>query len=65
MREITGIQITIPYNQALSPAICAIQTENLVTFKTGKEHLAEIEFDRGIQGKTIDYRPTLPLQFRW
>ncbi|MDJ0688645.1 MAG: hypothetical protein QNJ41_09050 [Xenococcaceae cyanobacterium MO_188.B32] len=65
MREITGIKITIPSNKPFSPAISAIQVLDLVTFKTGKEHLAEIEFARGIQKQTIDYRPVLPLQFRW
>ena len=65
VREITGIEITIPGNKAFSPAIHALQTTELVTFQTGKEHLAEIELDRGIQKKTIDCRPTLPLQFHW
>lgn len=65
IQEITSIQITIPLDKEFSSAIRAIETAGLVTFKTGKEHLAEIEFDRRIQKQTIDYRPTLPLKFYW
>ncbi len=65
IQEITNLQITIPTTTKFSPAIDAVKTANLVTFETGKEHLAKIEFDRRIQGKSFDYRPILPLQFCW
>jgi hypothetical protein len=32
---------------------------------SGSEHLAEVEFDHGEQGQSQDFRPTLPLRFRW
>lgn len=63
-REITQVQISLPSNQPLSPATSAIQAAGLVTFEVG-EHLAEVECDRGVQGKTVDFRPQLPLRLRW
>jgi hypothetical protein len=37
----------------------------LVSFGSGDEHLAEVEFDGGAQGQSFDFRPMLPLRFHW
>jgi hypothetical protein len=74
IKEITNIKITIPSNKPLSQAINTIQEAGLVTLSQGKEHLVEIECDlafgealreRGIQQQTVDFRPSLPVIFRW
>lgn len=49
----------------MSPAARSAQGADLVSFGTGDEHLAGIEFDHGIQGQSADFRPILPLRFRW
>ncbi|VEP17509.1 hypothetical protein H1P_620018 [Hyella patelloides LEGE 07179] len=37
----------------------------MVKFIKGKKHLLNIEFDRATQQQAIDFRPHLPLRFRW
>lgn len=64
VRELTRVTITIP-SQSLSTAAQAIQATGLVTFARGNEHVAELEFDGGKQGKTVDLRSQLPLCLRW
>jgi hypothetical protein len=65
IKEITNIKITIPTNKPFSQAINTIQETGLVTFCKGKEHLVEIECDRGIQKQTHDCRSSLPLILWW
>jgi len=49
----------------MSGAVRALQRAGAVSFGAGEEHLAEIEFDRGSQGQSADFRPALPLRIRW
>jgi hypothetical protein len=64
-REISHVKITLPSNQPLSAAASAIQATGFVTFAVGDEYLAEVEFDRAVQGQMADFRPQLPLCLRW
>jgi len=64
IREITGVRITSPESQSRSAAIRAAEIDR-VSFTAGAEHLIEIEFDSGKEGRTTDFRPTLPLVFHW
>ena len=63
--EITAVRITLPQCELMSCAVQAVQEAGLISFYTGTEHLAEIEFDCGGEGKSLDFQPTLPLRFQW
>ena len=65
MQEVTDVQVIIPSTEPFSNAVDTIQQQGLVKFFTGKEHLLTIEFDCAIQQQVIDFRPHLPLRFRW
>jgi hypothetical protein len=64
--EITPVHITLPSGGTTSHAARAVvQQTGSVSFDSGSEHLAEVEFDHGEQGQGEDFLPTLPLRFRW
>jgi hypothetical protein len=63
--EITGLRITLPRGKPISVVLRALQRAGVVSFESGNEHLAEIEFDHGSKGQSADFRPLLPLRFRW
>jgi hypothetical protein len=63
-REITAIHITLPAIAPLSEAIQSIAATDLITFSQGDNHWAEVEFDGGRQGRTIEHAK-LPLCFRF
>ena len=64
--EITAVHITLPSGGTTSHAARAVvQQTGSVSFDSGSEHLAEVEFDHGEQGQGEDFLPTLPLRFRW
>lgn len=63
--ELTSIRVTIPDVEKLSLAgQCAADT-NGVEVKLGEVHLLEIGFDGEHCGQEKDFRPILPLIFRW
>lgn len=63
--EITALRVTLPQPETLSSALHTVQQESSVSFSPGNDHLAEVEFDHGGQDHSVDFRPTLPLRFRW
>jgi len=63
--EITGLRITLPRGKPISGVVRTLQRAGVVSFESGNDHLAEIEFDHGSQGQSADFRPLLPLRFRW
>lgn len=63
VQEVTQVRLTLP--QPLSRAVGALQSAGLVSFASGPDYLAELEFDDGTQGKVSDLRPALPLCLRW
>lgn len=63
--EITGLRITLPKSTPTSPAVRALQREGPISFDIGEDHLAQFEFDHAAQGRSADFRPALPLRFRW
>ena len=63
--EITGLRITLPRGKPISGVVRTLQRAGVVSFESGNGHLAEIEFDHGSQGQSADFRPLLPLRFRW
>lgn len=42
-----------------------IDNHNIVKFEKHDKHLLEITFDDGAQGKAHDFRPEIPLIFKW
>ena len=63
--EITGLRITLPRAEPISGVVRALHQAGVVSYETGNEHLAEIEFDRASDGQSVDFRPLMPLRFRW
>ena len=61
--EITAVHITLPRGGSTSHAVRAVQRTGSISFGSGNEHLAEDQFDYGVQGQSEDFRPTLPLRF--
>lgn len=57
LREITAVKVAQP--RCLPPLALP------VTLEEGDDHLLEITFDGGVQGKTHDFRPVLPLIFNY
>jgi hypothetical protein len=64
-RDITSVIITTPEPKPISAAFDAAKNLGCVSFIGGDDHLTEVEFDSGEEGRTIDFRPDLPLVFHW
>jgi hypothetical protein len=56
-REVTRVRLTSPSSAARAVAGVALEL--------GPEHLMEVTFDGGARGGHADFRPALPLVFRW
>jgi hypothetical protein len=63
--EVTELRITLPRGEPMSGVVRALHHAGVVSFEMGNDHLAEIEFDHGGQGQSVDFRPLLSLCFRW
>lgn len=64
-KEITGLRITLPGTRGSSEALQAVERIGLARFISGPSPLAEVIFDHEKHGETKDFRPGLPLMFRW
>jgi hypothetical protein len=64
-KEITAVRITLPDAQGSSKALQATERIGLAAFISGQSHLVEVVFDHEKQGKFKDFRPELPMRFRW
>ena len=65
IRRVTGMQIEIPSNKTFSESVKTIDSRDIVNFQAGTANLVIIECDRGKQKKARDFRPYLPLIFRF
>ena len=65
LKNLSGIRIIGPGLPTISDAITTLKDQNLVKFKSGDSHLVELIFDHGLNGKTVDVRPSLPLILRY
>jgi hypothetical protein len=63
LREITKLCITLPSVEPLSLAVQALDQSKFVTFSSGEEHFADIEFDGKTQAKSMDFRPIFHCAF--
>src|SRR5262245_6365711 len=64
-REITGLMMSLPNVTSRPESLARVGREGLVEFMAGAAHLAEVTFDEGREGESYDFRPELPLLFRW
>jgi hypothetical protein len=63
--EITGVRLAGPGLGHPSEAGRAVARSAAVELADAPEHLAEVTFDGGTQRRLEDFRPILPLRFRW
>lgn len=65
LREVTRVELTSPYAENLSPEMAAVTSAGLARMRAGPKYLVELGFDGESQGQQKDFRPLLPLVFRW
>lgn len=65
LREVTNIKVYVNQKNDLSEAARIINDLDHISIKLSEENLLELEFDNGVHGKLQDFRPELPLMFRW
>jgi hypothetical protein len=65
LREVTRVTLTSPQRDGLSPAMAAVIGSGLVQLRAGCEYLVELGFDGESGHQQADFRPLLPLAFRW
>ncbi len=64
LRDITAVRIVCPSLEQTSLTF-AMTHAGVISSNTGPEHLLEVQFDGGQQAQRVDFRPDLPLVFRW
>ena len=65
LREVTRVTLAGPWPARPSEALQPLMRSELVGWRASEAPLAELGFDEGTSGKTQDFRPALPLVFRW
>ena len=63
--EITGVRLSGPGLGSPSEAGQSVARSAAVELADASEQLAEVTFDAGVQRRVEDFRPVLPLLFRW
>jgi hypothetical protein len=63
--EMTRVELVSPHVERLSPEMAAVRATGLVGLRPGAEYLVELGFDGESQGRQQNFRPRLPLVFRW
>lgn len=65
LKEVTFVKIHVNQDVALSEAACNLNQLQSLSIDKEKENFIELEFDNGELNQTIDFRPDLPLVFKW
>jgi hypothetical protein len=65
VREVSAVRLGVPGAEPLSATLRAVEATGIATFPRGSEHRLELGFDGERQGGAMDFRPHLPLVFRW
>ena len=65
LKNVTSVKIHIKQDIPLSESANIINQIHYVTIIQGKEHFIELEFDNGKLNQSKDFRPNLPLIFKW
>ncbi len=65
LKEVTSVKTHVNQDDALSDSACVLNQIHNLSIINGKEHLFELEFDNGTLNQSKDFRPDLPLLFKW
>jgi hypothetical protein len=65
LKEVTSVKIRVNQDTDLSGAAYILNQLQNLSIQKDKEHLIELEFDNGALNQSKDFRPDLPLIFRW
>ena len=65
LTKVTRVELVSPHSQTVSTELQDVIHANLVGMHEGGEYGIELGFDGERQGNTADFRPSLPLIFRW
>jgi hypothetical protein len=65
LRELTRIELVSPHADSRSPAFEALLSTGVVRQRAGTGQLVELGFDGESKGREVDFRPGLPVMFRW
>lgn len=60
VKTLTGVAISLT-EKPLSPIAQMLKENGIAAFEFGAEPLLTLTFDGGVQGRSVDVRPTLPL----
>ncbi|ETX06573.1 MAG: hypothetical protein ETSY2_16345 [Candidatus Entotheonella gemina] len=64
-REVTSLRLHSPEPSPASPTLQDALQTGVFTLHTDTEYWIEVGFNQERQGKTMDFRPALPLVFCW
>jgi len=65
LREVTSVKIHVNQDNDLSDSACILNQLQNLSIEKNKEQLIELEFDNGVLNQSRDFRPDLPLLFKW
>jgi hypothetical protein len=65
LRDVMRVEVVSPHAERLSSEMAAVTAAGLAQFRAGPEYFVELGFDGELQGQQADFRPLLPLVFRW
>ena len=65
LKELTYAKIHVNLDAMLSETAHILDRLDNLLIEQGKEHLLELEFDNGRLKQSKDFRPDVPLIFRW
>ncbi|MFC1664947.1 VOC family protein [Pseudomonadota bacterium] len=65
LSELTALRLTIPNTKTISSAAAYAAKVKGVEIEQGDRHLLEFGFDQEVANQTHDFRPLLPIVFRW
>ena len=65
LKEVTSVKIYINQDTNLSYSANILNLLQNLSIEKDDEHLIELEFDNGTSNQSKDFRPDLPLLFRW
>ncbi len=63
--KITSLSIKMPKISSGSSTLKALRRLEAISFKESENHVMKIGFDGEIKGQSKDFRPQLPLIFKW
>jgi len=65
LKEVTSVKVHVNQKGTLSEPACILNRLNILSIEEDKEHFIELEFDNGTLNQFKDFRPNLPLVFKW